>query len=416
MKSFKFILPFVFIAFFNASFAQTAVRTSTTYTKITSATLSQAFVGTSTNGNLIVVELDWGDVTHTVTSVTDTKGNKYKQIPAAFTKWNENTWSADLWYAYNITGGDGITVKATFSGTPSTYYQIYITEFNGILSTSDPLDQASSAAGTTANASSGNKTTGASNEMIYGALIGSNGPTTAGASFTIASTATENIIEFKIGGPVIASYDATFTVSNTPTNNWVAQMATFQTATSIVLPIELIRFDALFNTDKVVINWTTASETNNNYFTIERSEDASNFNQIAKITGAGTLSETRNYTFTDYTPISGINYYRLKQTDYNGKTTSSNIIAINCKSETPTITSIYIAQSGTINIKINANVPDNYTAGIYDMQGRCVSSKSFSADKGTTDYMLDAASLHYGIYFISIESSLNRVTQKLLIR
>ena len=416
MKPHYIILPLLFFISIKSGISQSAVRAATTYTTTTATTLSQAFGSASTTGNLIVVELDWGDATHTVSSVTDNKGNTYKQIPFAFTKWNSNAWSADLWYAYNITGGAVLTVKATFSAAPSNFYQIYIDEFSGILSSSDPLDQASSAFGNTTPASSGSKTTGASSEMIYGSLIGSNGNTTTGATFTNVTTANQNIIEYKTSGATMASYDANFTVSNTPANFWVAQMATFQTSSSVVLPIGLVDFTAQCNANNVVINWTTASEIDNNYFTIERSKDASEFNSIGTIKGAGNSSDNINYSFTDTNPLAGEGYYRLKQTDYNGNSTTFNIVATDCEPVVAPVFLHYNNQAGTITIDINSDMSAEYISCIYDEQGRRVSIHQFYHDKENKDYSIDVSSLRTGIYFMSLESAGNRTTQKFLIR
>jgi len=63
----------------------------------------------------------------------------------------------------------------------------------------------------------------------------------------------------------------------------------------------------------------TVSETDNDFFTIERSEDGDNCSVIGKIAGAGSTTEQKNYEFIDYNPVPGLSYYRLKQTDYDGQ-------------------------------------------------------------------------------------------------
>jgi len=84
------------------------------------------------------------------------------------------------------------------------------------------------------------------------------------------------------------------------------------------LPIELTYFNAVYNTNTVTVTWQTASETNNAYFTIERSINGTNFEILGTVQGAGNSYTKLNYSFTDYNPVQGISYYRLKQTDYNG--------------------------------------------------------------------------------------------------
>lgn len=101
------------------------------------------------------------------------------------------------------------------------------------------------------------------------------------------------------------------------------------TAGGSVLPIKLLSFKAKAVTDKVLLNWSTASESNNKLFTIERSTDGTNFQEIAKVNGAGNSNAALNYSLTDYAPLLGISYYRLRQTDFDGKTTISGVQSVN---------------------------------------------------------------------------------------
>ena len=96
----------------------------------------------------------------------------------------------------------------------------------------------------------------------------------------------------------------------------------------LVLDIELTDFYGYSLTRGIELKWITASETDNDYFTLERSMDGIKFKPIELIDGAGTSLETNYYTFLDNSPRIGINYYRLKQTDFNGLFTYSNTIAI----------------------------------------------------------------------------------------
>ncbi|MGZ4033386.1 MAG: hypothetical protein ACXVP4_00870, partial [Bacteroidia bacterium] len=81
------------------------------------------------------------------------------------------------------------------------------------------------------------------------------------------------------------------------------------------LPIELINFSATLNENNTVdLQWTTATEINNDYFTIERSADANNFTELSKTNGAGNSTHVLNYSSVDDTPLKGTSYYRLRQT------------------------------------------------------------------------------------------------------
>ncbi len=94
------------------------------------------------------------------------------------------------------------------------------------------------------------------------------------------------------------------------------------------LPIELQSFHVMELNDEVAISWTTASETNNDFFTVQRSTDGQNWKNLLHQNGAGNSSVPQHYYATDSQPVSGIAYYRLKQTDFNGEVSFSEIKVI----------------------------------------------------------------------------------------
>ncbi|MCC5930474.1 MAG: hypothetical protein JJU28_14600 [Cyclobacteriaceae bacterium] len=95
------------------------------------------------------------------------------------------------------------------------------------------------------------------------------------------------------------------------------------------LPIELIQFTASSRESGVLLEWSTASETNNDYFTLEKTKDGQNFEHVATIDGAGTSKNRLDYSFTDRNPFSGTSYYRLRQTDYDGKFEIFPLVTVN---------------------------------------------------------------------------------------
>ena len=99
-----------------------------------------------------------------------------------------------------------------------------------------------------------------------------------------------------------------------------------------LLPIELVSFKATATNNGFVFNWVTASEVENDYFTLEYSIDGVDFNKIDYIHGAGTTSETSEYEYRwDEAPEFDVVYFRLKQTDYNGEYSYSDVIAASRK-------------------------------------------------------------------------------------
>ncbi|MBS1665539.1 MAG: FG-GAP repeat protein, partial [Bacteroidetes bacterium] len=95
------------------------------------------------------------------------------------------------------------------------------------------------------------------------------------------------------------------------------------------LPVTLLDFSGHSEQADVVLNWSTAMEQNSSYFQIERSQDNQHFTVIGKVAAAGNASQQTNYTYTDASPASGNNYYRLKMVDLDGTATYSRIVVIN---------------------------------------------------------------------------------------
>ncbi|MCW5898299.1 MAG: hypothetical protein KIT10_03430 [Flavobacteriales bacterium] len=95
------------------------------------------------------------------------------------------------------------------------------------------------------------------------------------------------------------------------------------------LPISLLYFDAkAVDNTFVRCTWATVSEQNNDFFTVERSRDGITFEEVGQVPGAGTSITTLHYAFDDQRPYSGVSYYRLRQTDYDGTATWSQTVPV----------------------------------------------------------------------------------------
>ncbi len=107
------------------------------------------------------------------------------------------------------------------------------------------------------------------------------------------------------------------------------------------LPIELGAFNVVLDNNTVKLSWTTISETNNDYFIIERSKNGESWEQLRLVKGAGTSGQLLNYREIDKTPLDGISYYRLKQVDFDGQYSFSQIKAVDSKNFQATQLSLY---------------------------------------------------------------------------
>jgi hypothetical protein len=389
------------LCIFNNVFGQTHVQTTTLYQTTTANSISVAFGAASTSGNLIVVHIDWDGQSRNVTAVTDNKGNSYAKINGT-TNWNGPNYAAELWYAYNITGGAGaITVKAKLSGNPTSFSQIYISEYSGIVSLADPLDQNAVAIGNSLAVSTGFKTITYNNELVYGASIGASGALTKGAGFNLRSGANSNIIEDK-NAAAVGSYNASFTSAS---GNWVAQMATFiSTSSIIVLPVDLLSFTGQCNSNHIILNWTTATETNNDYFTIERSENGTDWETIGTVKSVGNSSANQNYSFTADESQNTISYFRLKQTDLDGNFEYFHTIQVNNCIKNTTEVNIYPNPSNGLTLSGSINLKDNqtYSIEIFNNLGMMVSHYTSAQPEFTVNFQ---HSLTPGVYYARISSS-----------
>jgi hypothetical protein len=95
-----------------------------------------------------------------------------------------------------------------------------------------------------------------------------------------------------------------------------------------MLPVELVSFYGVRTPKQNVLFWTTFSETNNDYFLVERSEDGQYWEGLTKVEGAGNSTSVIDYTYYDNHPLEGVSYYRLKQTDFDGNFEYSDIVSI----------------------------------------------------------------------------------------
>lgn len=94
---------------------------------------------------------------------------------------------------------------------------------------------------------------------------------------------------------------------------------------SAALPVELVSFSAKLLNDQVLVSWKTATEKDNDYFTVERTQDLEQFSQLERIPGQGTTNQVHSYSYIDDLPVYGRSYYRLRQTDFDGSNSFSKI-------------------------------------------------------------------------------------------
>lgn len=174
------------------------------------------------------------------------------------------------------------------------------------------------------------------------------------------------------------------------------------------LPIELTAFSAHVEYNKVKIEWTTASELNNDYFTIERAREIEQFEDIEKIEGKGTTSLVSNYLTYDYTPFSGKSYYRLKQTDFDGQFSYSHIVFVEFEGTKERLT---VYPNPVINNEVNIlidglNPFEEVVLNMIDMRGvSTYSSKHTANHGGIINTTIDLTNSSRGLHIILVNSA-----------
>lgn len=141
----------------------------------------------------------------------------------------------------------------------------------------------------------------------------------------------------------------------------------------VVLPVELLSFNTFVNREGVELRWATATEINNDCFTIERSNDLRMWEVLGFVGGSGTTSRPNSYSFTDTQPLAGIGYYRMKQTDFDGQYKYYGPVAAHFDLGLEGLEFRVIRQFSHWMIA----VPDDgfYTVEVYNLQGRKLISR-----------------------------------------
>jgi N-acetylneuraminic acid mutarotase len=186
------------------------------------------------------------------------------------------------------------------------------------------------------------------------------------------------------------------------------------TATEILvdetyIPVELTSFVASTSEGKVVLNWTTATETNNHGFQVERNT-GNGFEALGFINGAGTTTEVRSYSFSDNSPVVGRSIYRLKQVDFDGSYEYSNEIVVNLDNTKPTSFSMEQNYPNpfnpTTNIKFSLAVESKVTLKVFNILGQEVATLiNNTMAAGFHSVKFDAKGFQSGIYLAKIEAN-----------
>jgi hypothetical protein len=183
------------------------------------------------------------------------------------------------------------------------------------------------------------------------------------------------------------------------------------------LPVELVSFSAnCADNNTVSVNWTTASEHNSDYYTVEKSRDGIAWNTLATKAAAGNSTQLIHYSVADASDISGTVYYRLTQVDLDGASKMYDIISTSCSSESELVLIAYPNPSnGQFSLKIESAKVGKYDLAITDMQGKAIEEQTIDLESGTTVVKLNPIGLQPGVYLLQFMQDGNMLQQQKLV-
>jgi hypothetical protein len=204
-----------------------------------------------------------------------------------------------------------------------------------------------------------------------------------------------------------------FTVMNDANVNQSGQTYTYlafrkSTGGNAPLPITLLDFKAEPTADlkSIKVSWVTGTEVNNHYFTIERSADGKNWDEVDHVNGSGNSSSPISYNLTDYQPLDGTSYYRLRQTDYDGKTMTFQPVKVRLNNDGHKLMVYPNPASNQINVSWKNS---DFSIIIYDQKGGEVLRFQNSS------YGLDISKLNRGQYLLKVSDGENQETTRLVV-
>lgn len=182
---------------------------------------------------------------------------------------------------------------------------------------------------------------------------------------------------------------------------------------TVILPVELSYFNADAKDGSVLLNWSTATEKDNDHFEVERSADGVLFDAIGEERGAGNSLRSLHYDFIDREPLNGLNYYRLKQVDMNGNYTYSAIVAAQVTKSFDLYSVVFAEQAQQLTLNMQVLEKSNFVFEISDMTGKTIMRAEKQLDVSSHLVKLDGFYVPKGIYILRINGERTTIIRKL---
>jgi hypothetical protein len=182
------------------------------------------------------------------------------------------------------------------------------------------------------------------------------------------------------------------------------------------LPVKLVEFTATENNGKNILQWVSENEINSDYFNVERSSNGQNFQVIGRVSASGNSTNTVKYTFTDATPLTGINYYRLTMVDKDNAREFSKIVAVSAgKYQSLSIATAQLS-SGKSNVMLTVASTKNQKANLIllDANGGLLLNELITLQKGLTTLNRNTPSIPRGVYYLKVYTTEENAVKNIL--
>ncbi len=183
-----------------------------------------------------------------------------------------------------------------------------------------------------------------------------------------------------------------------------------------ILPVEIFYFQALVTKKgQIELDWQTASETNNSGFKIQRSANGTSWDDLTFIPGHGTTQEEQSYTFTDGRPLPGLNYYRLKQIDFDGNFEYSKVVTVDTGRDENTVSLFPNPAKNSVTLSLQSDYIGEAALTLYNHLGKRVQVQSFFLEGSTYHSNIDLAGLPAGVYLAEIVAGNEKWQERLVV-
>ena len=177
------------------------------------------------------------------------------------------------------------------------------------------------------------------------------------------------------------------------------------------LPVEFLKIDARQKGSGVSVEWSTSQEINSKSFIVEKSADGnSNWNLVATVNGAGNSSTLKNYAAYDAQPVKGINFYRIKQVDIDGKFKYSKVVSLKLNFNNTTVSVLANPFHNSLTVDFSSSAAQAVSARLADITGKQVAIERWSVNPGTTrkDFS-NVSRLQPGMYILTISGTAGEI-------